>query len=112
MHAPSIVFGAIAFGYSWAIWSAMCLIHHDHVSTYKVAAMFGPAIACVVVRRWVARDGIADAGPGGAPASAWAVGALAVPVLSFAALAGAVLVGQATLGWNAAPAATGTLAVQ
>jgi membrane protease YdiL (CAAX protease family) len=61
----------IAFGLAWAIWaiplqakvqSSNLLVH---LATMPLAALpggFAPAIAAIVVRKWVTREGFADAG--------------------------------------------------
>jgi CAAX protease family protein len=59
-------FLVIAFGFAWAIWLPMWLLGVPSGSApaqvAQVVGSFGPAVAAVVVRRWVTREGFADAG--------------------------------------------------
>ena len=69
------VYLLIAFGMAWAIWAVWTTpIQHRLVASdllvrlaleplAALPAGFAPAIAAIVVRRWVTREGFADAGP-------------------------------------------------
>jgi membrane protease YdiL (CAAX protease family) len=56
----------IAFGLSWIIWEIPAqkgLSLTDPVFGYMILlGSFGPAAACIVVRKWVTREGFSDAG--------------------------------------------------
>jgi len=56
----------IAFGVTWTIWEipARKGLSFDH-PVFQIMILlgsFGPAIACIVVRKWVTREGFSDAG--------------------------------------------------
>jgi membrane protease YdiL (CAAX protease family) len=66
-HRKGIVaFLLIAFGLAWASLEAMYRLKGTAptalLSLLEVPAVFAPAIACFVVRKWVTREGFADAG--------------------------------------------------
>jgi uncharacterized protein len=57
---------AIAFGLAWVVWSIPLLAHIPVQSglfrIFALIAAFAPALACIVTRKWVTREGFADAG--------------------------------------------------
>jgi len=62
-----IAFLLIAFGLTWTIWEigfglGMGLSGGPLLKLLALPSGFGPAIACFVVRKWVTREGFADAG--------------------------------------------------
>jgi membrane protease YdiL (CAAX protease family) len=61
-----VAFLVIAFGLTWAVWAVAWLagVFDTSATGQVVVALgaFGPAIASIVVRRWVTREGFADAG--------------------------------------------------
>ena len=61
-----IAYLLIAFGLAWAIWEAVYRIvdtKHPMVALgFASPAAFAPAIACFIVRKWITREGFADAG--------------------------------------------------
>jgi membrane protease YdiL (CAAX protease family) len=56
----------IAFGLAWAIWIPLWLLHVSAGSQLFqwlfLAGTFAPALATIVVRRWITHEGFADAG--------------------------------------------------
>lgn len=60
----TIAYLAIAFGFSWAIWEIAARGGFESTLTtgLNMLGTFGPAIAAIVVRRWITREGFADAG--------------------------------------------------
>jgi membrane protease YdiL (CAAX protease family) len=66
-HRKGIVaYLVIAFGLAWASWEAIYRLKGtEHVAltaVFVAIVAFAPAIACFVVRKWVTREGFADAG--------------------------------------------------
>ena len=61
-----IAYLVIAFGMAWAFWEIPIRLGFPlNNPLFKIAsfpAAFAPAIAAFVVRKWVAREGFADAG--------------------------------------------------
>jgi len=61
-----IAFLALAFGIAWMAWGIPLLLGaRVETPLFKIAiviATFAPAVACFVVRKWVTREGFADAG--------------------------------------------------
>ncbi|MGB7554028.1 MAG: CPBP family intramembrane glutamic endopeptidase [Candidatus Korobacteraceae bacterium] len=61
-----IAFLLIAFGIAWASWEAMyrlkATVPAVLLGLLMAPAVFAPAIACFVVRKWITREGFADAG--------------------------------------------------
>ena len=61
-----IAYLLIAFGMAWAIWEIVIRLGISVRSPlFQVAgfpAAFAPAIAAFVVRKWITREGFADAG--------------------------------------------------
>ncbi|GAC1363049.1 MAG: CPBP family intramembrane metalloprotease [Herpetosiphon sp.] len=62
-----LIFLALAFGIAWALW--VPLLFGLHVSTthplFQLAILpggFAPAVAAIIVRKWVTREGFRDAG--------------------------------------------------
>lgn len=56
----------IAFGMAWAFWCAPLTfgltLHSPFYILFLLPGAFAPAIAAIVVRKWVTREGLADAG--------------------------------------------------
>lgn len=103
---PLLSFLVIAFGYSWAIWIAMFLIHDDHVGVYKAAAMFGPALGFLVVRKWITAEGFSDAGFRWGGKGYYGLAWLGPPLLFALAVALSEALGGATWGLNTDPEMT------
>ena len=103
---PLLGFLFISFGYSWAIWIAMLVIHDDHVGVYKAAAMFGPAIGFLVVRKWVTGEGFGNAGFRQCQKRYYLLAWLAPPVLFGLAILFTQWAGDATWGLNRSPELT------
>ena len=65
-HRKGIVaFLLIAFGLAWAGWEVVIragVSVRSPLALYALPTGFAPAIACFVVRKWVTREGFADAG--------------------------------------------------
>lgn len=61
-----LVYLILAFGIAWAVWIIAALAGISSTSPlFQLAALpggFAPAIAAIIVRRWVTREGFADAG--------------------------------------------------
>jgi membrane protease YdiL (CAAX protease family) len=59
---------AIAFGLAWGVWEAVIRSGVSVLSwefqLFCLPGAFAPAIACFVVRKWITREGFADAGLG------------------------------------------------
>lgn len=69
MNAKGVaVFLLLAFGMAWVVWSVPIFLRMPPASAafqwLVLPGAFAPAIAAVVVRRWVTREGFADAGLG------------------------------------------------
>lgn len=62
----TIAYLLIAFGLAWAIWEAVYRFagtkHPVVALAFASPSAFAPAIACFVVRKWITREGFADAG--------------------------------------------------
>lgn len=60
------MFLAIAFGLSWSYWAILWLAGVSTNSLlwqfWLLPGAFAPALACLIVRRWVTREGFADVG--------------------------------------------------
>ena len=57
-----IAYLAIAFGFAWAWWAVVLYGLGLHSIWALLPGMFAPAIAAIVVRAWVTREGFAGAG--------------------------------------------------
>jgi CAAX protease family protein len=57
-----IAYLAIAFGFAWAWWAVVLYGLRLHSIWALLPGMFAPAIAAIVVRAWVTREGFAGAG--------------------------------------------------
>jgi len=63
---------SIVFGLAWLLWGvALVSTGGRAAGVALIPGMFAPAIAAVVVRRWVTREGFADAGLRPRPRQAW-----------------------------------------
>jgi membrane protease YdiL (CAAX protease family) len=88
----------LAFGLAWAVWMIPLQLGLSPQSAlFPIVILIGafaPALACFVVRKWVTREGFADAGlgPGKWPYYVWAL--LIPPALAFAIAALAPHFGQ------------------
>jgi CAAX protease family protein len=100
----------LAFGLAWAIWMFPLWLGLSPQSalypTVILIGAFAPALACFVVRKWVTREGFADAGlalsPDKWPYYLWA---LLIPLaLAFAIAALAPHLGQPAPDYALAPA--------
>src|SRR5690242_14272043 len=106
---------AIAFGVAWIAWELAFRLGSGatpaNFQLYILPGSFAPAIAAIVVRRWITREGFADAGLGIHPRHwryylvAWLL-PLAV-VLAIAAEAGALGIATADLSTQTALKAMG-----
>ncbi len=61
-----MAFLVLAFGISWSLWIPVGILGIDPSSGVAQAALiagsFGPAVAAILVRGWITREGFADAG--------------------------------------------------
>ncbi len=61
-----IAFLLISFGFAWAVWLPLWLLGVPATSEVaqqlQIVGAFAPALAAIVVRRWVTREGFGDAG--------------------------------------------------
>jgi membrane protease YdiL (CAAX protease family) len=101
-------FFLISFGFSWTVWILMWCIEHRHSAPYKVAAMFGPAIACFLNRKYFDRDGFRDAGFGLPLKRYWFAAWLGFPLVSMLAMLITVSLGYGSWGSNPNPAISAT----
>jgi membrane protease YdiL (CAAX protease family) len=79
------VYLILAFGLAWAAWEVPLALGAAPQSplfqAFALAGAFAPALAAIVVRKWVTREGFADAGLGLAPRKwFYYVLALAIPI--------------------------------
>ncbi len=92
-------FLVIAFGLSWAIWIPLWLLGISPASEVfnigVVAGSFAPALATIITRQWVTREGFADAGLRPNLRAAWPYYLFAWlwPLLAYAALCVALAFG-------------------
>ncbi len=93
----------IAFGVTWATWIPIWLLgippNSDIFNMGVMVAAFAPALAAIIVRRWVTREGFADAGLAPNLRRAWPfyIFAWLWPVLACVTLGIAGLFGVAVL---------------
>jgi membrane protease YdiL (CAAX protease family) len=89
-----VIFLLIAVGGAWIIWGIAWLLGVLNTGPIGQVAVgigaFAPALATIVVRRWVTREGFADAGLRLPPRSTW-------PLVLFAWLSPLVVVGVIAL---------------
>src|SRR5262249_31435229 len=61
-----MAFLLITFGVTWSVWGVACLLGllDSSVSGQIIVAVgaFAPALAAFIVRKWITREGFADAG--------------------------------------------------
>lgn len=93
-----LAFLAITFGLSWAYWFLSRLVWDRSLADplVQLPSAFVPAVAAVMVRRWVTREGFADAGlrpRWRADRGAYLVGALGPPIIVAGAVGVGVLLG-------------------
>jgi membrane protease YdiL (CAAX protease family) len=107
MHRNSLgvaVYLVFAFGLAWAAWGVPLALGAAPQSplfqAFALAGAFGPALAALVVRTWVTREGFADAGLRLAPRKwVYYLLALAIPIVaSLAVLFAAPALGIARPG--------------
>src|SRR4051812_5455811 len=59
-------FIGLAFGLSWGWWELIIRsgipVLSWQFSLYSIPGAFGPAIAAIIVRKWITREGFSDAG--------------------------------------------------
>ncbi|HEX4293262.1 MAG TPA: CPBP family intramembrane glutamic endopeptidase [Rhizomicrobium sp.] len=112
MHRSSLgvaVYLILAFGLAWTAWGiplALGVVPQSPLfQAFALAGAFAPALAAIVVRGWITREGFADAGLGLEPRR-WVYYLLALAIPIVAALA--VVFAAPTLG-IARPAAAAPL---
>jgi len=92
-----ISFLAIAFGLAWLLWEIpIRLGNFVGTSMFQIIIIpgaFAPAIAAVIVRQWITREGFADAGfnPGFRQNWRYYLFALVIPYIVVAAITGLVI---------------------
>ena len=96
-------FLALAFGASWIPWAIVWAAGYslDDPIVQLLTAAFVPALAAIVTRRWITREGFADAGLRPRLSAAWTSYAIAA-LLPIGILATASALAAATGVWDVA----------